>query len=155
MGNIHKKFPASIQLAHASNLFKHSVSHKQYVLVYANMVLQLVSKPSYLVLVSFLHIMGDRVATPLGCCCFTGSSTPGWDADLDHAYMMDVIEEIGFDVSHRCYWDFGRWSDLCRVWRPAGDDLQFEQAIDFEVSCMSCWPSLFIQFMWQGIDVMR
>lgn len=63
-----------------------------------------------------------------------GSNSPGWDPDLDHTYMMDVIEEIGFDVSHRCYWDFGRWSDLCRVWRRAGDDLQPDDTIDFEVS---------------------
>lgn len=48
--------------------------------------------------------------------------------------MMDVIEEIGFDVSHRCYWDFGRWSDLCRVWRRAGEDLQPEDVLNFEVS---------------------
>ncbi len=48
--------------------------------------------------------------------------------------MMDVIEEMGFDVSHRCYWDFGRWSDLCRVWRRAGDDLQPEELLNFEVS---------------------
>ena len=46
---------------------------------------------------------------------------------------MDVIEENGFDVSHRCYWDFGRWSDLCRVWRPAGDDSHVEEAVNFEV----------------------
>ena len=67
--------------------------------------------------------------------CFndTGSSSPGWEPDLDHTYLMDVIEEIGFDVSHRCYWDFGRWSDLWRVWRRAGDDLQPQEMIDFEV----------------------
>ncbi len=47
---------------------------------------------------------------------------------------MDVIEEMGFDVSHRCYWDFGRWSDLCRVWRRAGEDLQPEDVLNFEVS---------------------
>ncbi len=47
---------------------------------------------------------------------------------------MDVIEEMGFDVSHRCYWDFGRWSDLCRVWRRAGEDLQPEEVLNFEVS---------------------
>ena len=51
--------------------------------------------------------------------------------------MMDVIEEMGFDVSHRCYWDFGRWSDLCRVWRRAGDDLQPEEVLDFVVSLSS------------------
>ena len=48
---------------------------------------------------------------------------------------MDVIEQIGFDVSHRCYWDFGRWSDLCRVWRPAGHEYQLQEAVDFEVRC--------------------
>lgn len=109
-------------------------------LVHASMVLHLTSRPSCLLLVRVLHVVRDRRTTSNDCCCVTGSSTPGWDGDLDHTYMMDVIEEIGFDVSHRCYWDFGRWSDLCRVWRPAGDDLQYEQAVDFEVSCMSCWP---------------
>lgn len=52
--------------------------------------------------------------------------------------MMDVIEEIGCDVSHRCYWDFGRWSDLCRVWRPAGDESQLQEAVDFQVGCTQC-----------------
>ena len=47
--------------------------------------------------------------------------------------MMDVIEEMGNDVAHRCYWDFGRWSDLLRVWRPAGDDRPPEEAVDIEV----------------------
>ncbi|KAL0053523.1 hypothetical protein WJX82_006983 [Trebouxia sp. C0006] len=61
-----------------------------------------------------------------------GSNSPSWEPDLDHTYMMDVIEEMGFDVSHRCYWDFGRWSDLCRVWRQAGDDLQPEELLNFE-----------------------
>lgn len=46
---------------------------------------------------------------------------------------MDVIEEMGNDVAHRCYWDFGRWSDLCRVWRPAGNDRPAEEAVDIEV----------------------
>lgn len=46
---------------------------------------------------------------------------------------MDVIEEMGDDCARRCYWDFGRWSDLWRVWRPAGNDRQPEEAVDFEV----------------------
>lgn len=54
--------------------------------------------------------------------------------------MMDVIEEVGFDVSHRCYWDFGRWSDLCRVWRPAGDEPHLQEAVDFEVGCNQAVP---------------
>ncbi|KAK9829934.1 hypothetical protein WJX72_008722 [[Myrmecia] bisecta] len=59
-------------------------------------------------------------------------------ADIEPTYMIDVIEEIGFDVAHRCYWDFGRWSDLWRIWRPIsgtrhdkGDD-----DIDLEVLMM-------------------
>lgn len=52
---------------------------------------------------------------------------------------MDVIEEMGSDVAHRCYWDFGRWSDLCRVWRPAGQDRQLEEAVDLEVRTLSLW----------------
>lgn len=55
-----------------------------------------------------------------------GSSTPTspLDANFDEepAYLIDVIEEVGADVARRCYWDFGRWSDLWRVWHldPAG-----------------------------------
>lgn len=62
-----------------------------------------------------------------------GDTGPEWDVDLDHSYVMDVIEEMGNDVAHRCYWDFGRWSDLCRVWRPTGNDRSPEEAVDIEV----------------------
>ena len=131
---------ASTLLAHVLNLFRQCIM-KRHMLVFASLVLQLVSQPNRIVLVSCLRTKEDRGVMLHGCCCLTGNSTPGWDADLDHTYMMDVIEEIGFDVSHRCYWDFGRWSDLCRVWRPAGDDLQFEQGVDFEVSYVNYWPT--------------
>lgn len=53
--------------------------------------------------------------------------------DLEHSYIIDVIEEMGSDVVQRCYWDFGRWSDLCRTWRPAGNERQPEDSIDLEV----------------------
>ena len=66
-----------------------------------------------------------------------GSNSPGRDPEAPHTYMMDVIEEIGSDVAHRCYWDFGRWSDLCRVWRRAGDESVAEDLLDFEVSFYS------------------
>lgn len=33
-------------------------------------------------------------------------------------YMADVVEQMGDDVARRCYWDWGPWSDLARVWRP-------------------------------------
>lgn len=31
-------------------------------------------------------------------------------------YVMDVIEEKGVDIAHKCYWDFGKWSDLRSKW---------------------------------------
>ena len=34
------------------------------------------------------------------------------------SYMVDVIEQMGDDLTRRCYWDWGPWSDLTRVWRP-------------------------------------
>ena len=79
-----------------------------------------------------------RAVPAVNVCAYgVGSHSPSWEPDLEHTYMMDVVEEVGFDVSHRCYWDFGRWSDLCRVWRRAGDDLPPEDAVDFEVSAYS------------------
>ena len=36
--------------------------------------------------------------------------------------MMDILEEAGPDIARRCYWDFGKWSDLWRVWRPVGSE---------------------------------
>ena len=33
-------------------------------------------------------------------------------------YIADVVEQMGDDVARRCYWDWGPWSDLARVWRP-------------------------------------
>ena len=27
----------------------------------------------------------------------------------------------------QCYWDFGRWSDLWRTWRPVGMDRPFRE----------------------------
>lgn len=38
--------------------------------------------------------------------------------DEPTVYMMDILEEAGPDIARRCYWDFGKWSDLWRVWRP-------------------------------------
>ncbi|EIE19264.1 hypothetical protein COCSUDRAFT_48883 [Coccomyxa subellipsoidea C-169] len=40
--------------------------------------------------------------------------------DESTVYMMDILEEAGPDIARRCYWDFGKWSDLWRVWRPIG-----------------------------------
>ena len=47
--------------------------------------------------------------------------------------MMDVVEEVGYDSSRRCYWDFGRWSDLWRVWRRVGEDLLQGDVVDLAV----------------------
>lgn len=44
----------------------------------------------------------------------------GEDGLIGTVYMMDILEEAGSDIARRCYWDFGRWSDLWRAWRPLG-----------------------------------
>ena len=36
--------------------------------------------------------------------------------------MVDVLEEVGFDVARRCLWDNGRYSDLARLWRRTPRD---------------------------------
>lgn len=43
-------------------------------------------------------------------------------------FVADVIDRFGSILVARCYWDFGRWSDLWRLWRPLPDPLpQFEE----------------------------
>ena len=37
-------------------------------------------------------------------------------------YLADILEEAGPDVARRCYWDYGRYSDLWRLWRAPGSD---------------------------------
>jgi hypothetical protein len=32
-------------------------------------------------------------------------------------YLADSIEHGGETITRRCYWDFGRWSDVWRAWR--------------------------------------
>jgi len=32
-------------------------------------------------------------------------------------YVMDVLEEMGVDIAHRVYWDYGPRSDLHRRWK--------------------------------------
>ena len=38
-------------------------------------------------------------------------------------------------MARQCYWDVGRWSDLWRVWRMAGDDRPIIDGIEFQVGC--------------------
>ena len=38
-------------------------------------------------------------------------------------YVMDVLEELGDDIAHRVYWDFGRWSDLHRRWKAVPESI--------------------------------
>lgn len=47
-------------------------------------------------------------------------------------YLINIIENIGSDLTRQCYWDFGRWSDLWRVWRQPGDDRLAGDGTDFE-----------------------
>lgn len=50
---------------------------------------------------------------------------------------MDILEESGQALVQHCYWDFGRWSDLWRIWRPVGDDRPFkETSVSLAVSCL-------------------
>lgn len=37
-------------------------------------------------------------------------------------HLIDILEEAGPDIARRCYWDFGRYSDLWRIWRAPGSD---------------------------------
>ncbi|CAL8468215.1 g7754 [Coccomyxa elongata] len=48
------------------------------------------------------------------------SASDGEEGSTGTVYMMDILEEAGSDIARRCYWDFGRWSDLWRAWRPLG-----------------------------------
>lgn len=41
---------------------------------------------------------------------------------------MDILEEAGPDIARRCYWNFGKWSDLWRIWRPLGADRPSREA---------------------------
>lgn len=48
-------------------------------------------------------------------------------------YLMDVIEQMGDDVARRCYWDWGPWSDLARLWRPVDISKQQGTHVTFKV----------------------
>ncbi len=48
-------------------------------------------------------------------------------------YVISIIENLGGDMARQCYWDVGRWSDLWRVWRLAGDDRPIIDGIEFQV----------------------
>lgn len=50
-------------------------------------------------------------------------------------YVISIIENLGGDMARQCYWDVGRWSDLWRVWRMAGDDRPIIDGIEFQVGC--------------------
>ena len=43
-------------------------------------------------------------------------------------YIIDILEESGPSLVKQCYWDFGRWSDMWRTWRPIGADRPFREA---------------------------
>ena len=48
-------------------------------------------------------------------------------------YLMDVVEQMGDDVARRCYWDWGPWSDLTRLWRPVDIPKQHGTYVTFKV----------------------
>jgi len=44
--------------------------------------------------------------------------------------VADIIDSKGNAIIQRCYWDFGRWSDLARDWRPLPSDaVTFEEVL--------------------------
>jgi hypothetical protein len=51
-----------------------------------------------------------------------GSASADERREEQVTYLADILEEAGPDIAQRCYWDFGRWSDLWRLWRPPGAD---------------------------------
>jgi hypothetical protein len=61
--------------------------------------------PTYLATQCLKH-----VNRPHSYLCSGQLETP----DAGVTYVMDVLEEVGADVSRRCFWDFGDWSDLWR-----------------------------------------
>ncbi len=48
-------------------------------------------------------------------------------------YAADVLEEVGQAVAQRCYWDFGRYSDLQRDFRPVETGRRRDTSVDLEV----------------------
>lgn len=55
---------------------------------------------------------------------------PGLDNPQITATVADIIDSKGTAMIQRCYWDFGRWSDLARDWRPLPSDaVTFEEVL--------------------------
>lgn len=63
---------------------------------------------------------------------FAGSSS-GTVEDEAAVYVIGIIENLGSDMARQCYWNVGRWSDLWKVWRMAGDERPLIDGIDFQV----------------------
>ncbi len=49
-------------------------------------------------------------------------------------YAADVLEEVGQAVAQRCFWDFGRCSDLQRDFRPVDNGRRRDIPVDLEVN---------------------
>ena len=60
----------------------------------------------------------------------------------DVNYLMNIVENLGSDAARQYYWDFGRWSDLWRVWRPPGDDRLPGDGIDLQALRCPCHDSV-------------
>ena len=57
-----------------------------------------------------------------------GSAKADQEDTQQRGYVIDILEESAASLVKQCYWDFGRWSDLWRVWRPVGTDRPFREA---------------------------
>lgn len=71
------------------------------------------------------------------------SSFAGEEDSVGTVYMMDILEEAGSDIARRSYWDFGRWSDLWRVWRPLGSSRE----ASLSMPVRHCDPLSFYNFL--------
>ena len=71
---------------------------------------------------------------PYLCTLHSGLFGAGKDTRSDQqdtaarTYVIDIMEESGPTLVKECYWDFGRWSDMWRIWRPVGADRPFREA---------------------------
>lgn len=61
------------------------------------------------------------------------------------SFVADVIDRKSAAIVARCYWDFGRWSDLWRTWRAAPSPLPAF------VDCLACTKSSSDHMRWARI----
>ena len=93
-------------------------------------------------------VSGFHMSLQHGCLRLGGPSPAGnkertgQAVEEDVNYLMNIVENLGSDAARQYYWDFGRWSDLWRVWRPPGDDRLPGDGIDLQATRCPCHDSV-------------